>query len=180
MTAALSPPHLFPPLGDRRVRRHRTVAVPAAWAPAASGRPARPVLTVVADPPVRAASTSSPAYGRRRVAALALLVLLALPLQGGLVLVATRVLAPAPAVTTVSTGGAPTAATAAVATPGAPASPAAASGVYVVRSGDTLWSIARRLQPEGDLRPLVDTLAERAGGSALQAGQRLDIHGLGA
>ena len=49
---------------------------------------------------------------------------------------------------------------------------------YTVRPGDTLWSIARRLQPEGDVRPLVDQLAERNGGAALQIGQRLDLGGL--
>ena len=31
---------------------------------------------------------------------------------------------------------------------------------YVVRQGDTLWSIARRVAPGGDPRPLVDALAE--------------------
>jgi nucleoid-associated protein YgaU len=30
---------------------------------------------------------------------------------------------------------------------------------YVVREGDTLWSIARRLSPGGDPRPVVDALA---------------------
>jgi nucleoid-associated protein YgaU len=30
---------------------------------------------------------------------------------------------------------------------------------YVVREGDTLWSIARRLAPEADPRPLVDQIA---------------------
>jgi hypothetical protein len=43
----------------------------------------------------------------------------------------------------------------------------------VVQPGDTLWSIARRLQPEGDVRPLVDALADRNGGAGVQAGQRL-------
>ena len=30
---------------------------------------------------------------------------------------------------------------------------------YVVREGDTLWSIARRLRPDADPRPLVDAIA---------------------
>ena len=34
---------------------------------------------------------------------------------------------------------------------------------YVVREGDTLWSIARRLAPDGDPRPLVDELATANG-----------------
>ena len=50
----------------------------------------------------------------------------------------------------------------------------AASG-YVVQPGDTLWSIARRLQPEGDLRPLVDQLVDLNGGTDLAVGQRLPI-----
>jgi hypothetical protein len=58
--------------------------------------------------------------------------------------------------------------------------PSAAAGVesYLVRSGDTLWGIARTLKPEGDLRPLVDGLADRAGGAGLQPGQRIDLRGL--
>ncbi len=48
----------------------------------------------------------------------------------------------------------------------------------VVQSGDTLWTIARRLHPTGEIRGLVDALAERAGSSALDAGQRIDISGL--
>ena len=48
----------------------------------------------------------------------------------------------------------------------------------VVQPGDTLWTIARRLHPTGEIRGLVDALAERAGGSSLDAGQRIDISGL--
>ena len=48
----------------------------------------------------------------------------------------------------------------------------------VVRSGETLWSIARRLKPTGEIRGLVDALAERAGGASVDAGQRIDISGL--
>jgi hypothetical protein len=50
--------------------------------------------------------------------------------------------------------------------------------VYVVQPGDTLWSIARRLHPSGDVRRLVDELSSRAGGGSLQAGQRLSLDGL--
>jgi hypothetical protein len=49
---------------------------------------------------------------------------------------------------------------------------------YVVQPGDTLWTIARGLDPEGDIRALVDELAERAGGASLDAGQRIDLRGL--
>jgi hypothetical protein len=47
---------------------------------------------------------------------------------------------------------------------------------YVVESGDTLWSIARRVAPGRDPRPVVDGLIEAnnlRGG--LQAGQELSI-----
>ncbi|MEY2476629.1 MAG: hypothetical protein QOG87_1944 [Actinomycetota bacterium] len=55
-----------------------------------------------------------------------------------------------------------------------PASGAAAAGsVYVVQPGDTLWTLARRAQPTGDLRPLVGRLADARDGRPLQAGQRL-------
>jgi hypothetical protein len=47
---------------------------------------------------------------------------------------------------------------------------------YVVESGDTLWSIARRVAPGRDPRPVVDALVEanRLDGG-LQAGQELSI-----
>ena len=34
--------------------------------------------------------------------------------------------------------------------------------VVVVQPGDTMWTIARTVQPDGDVRPLVDALARRA------------------
>lgn len=74
-----------------------------------------------------------------------------------------------------ASGPAPTAAT-----PAAPAAPqAGAPAEIVVQPGDTLWGIARTLKPTGDVRELVDRLAERAGGAELQPGQHLDVHGLG-
>jgi hypothetical protein len=56
--------------------------------------------------------------------------------------------------------------------------PAGAPDVIVVRDGDTLWSIARELDPEGDPRALVSQLAERSGGAGLRPGQRLRVDGL--
>jgi hypothetical protein len=43
--------------------------------------------------------------------------------------------------------------------------------VYVAGPGDTLWKIARALQPTGDVRPLVRELSELNGGSGLEVGQ---------
>jgi Tfp pilus assembly protein FimV len=62
---------------------------------------------------------------------------------------------------------------------GVGASTSPAPTAMVVQPGDTLWAIAERLQPEGDVRPLVDELARRAGGAAVVAGQRIDLTGLG-
>jgi hypothetical protein len=45
--------------------------------------------------------------------------------------------------------------------------------VYVVRPGDTLWSIAARVEPTADPRPLVDRLQAELGGNTLQPGDRL-------
>lgn len=44
---------------------------------------------------------------------------------------------------------------------------------YTVQPGDTLWSIARRVQPAGDPRPLVDRLVSTHGGPTLYVGERL-------
>ena len=54
-----------------------------------------------------------------------------------------------------------------------PSPPADGATVVEVAPGDTLWSIARRLQPEGDPRPLVDRLAASNGGAVVRAGDRL-------
>jgi hypothetical protein len=47
--------------------------------------------------------------------------------------------------------------------------------VHVVEPGESLWGIASALAPGVDPRPIVDRLAERNGGSALQVGQKLVI-----
>jgi hypothetical protein len=57
-----------------------------------------------------------------------------------------------------------------------PDRPAAPRVTYVVVSGDTLWSIARRVAPDRDPRPVVDHLIEvNHLGGGLQAGQELSI-----
>lgn len=116
---------------------------------------------------VARAGVAPSVYRRRRLGVAAAAV--AVVVLGYLLVVAlsTRVGA---ATTTVTRPAASTAA--------AGGAPAVGVTTYRVRSGDTLWSIARRLQPTGDVRPLVDQLAERNGGSALQVGQRLDLAGL--
>jgi LysM repeat protein len=68
---------------------------------------------------------------------------------------------------------------------GAAAVPSSAGAVtpgdtYLVQPGDTLWSIARSIQPAGDVRSLVDRLADRAGPGPLVSGRILRVDGLGA
>lgn len=50
-----------------------------------------------------------------------------------------------------------------------------ATATHVVRPGDTLWSLATRIDPEADPRPLVDTLVAANGGSTLYVGQRIEL-----
>ena len=46
---------------------------------------------------------------------------------------------------------------------------------YLVRSGDTLWSVAERFYPGADLPVVVDALLTLNGGASLQVGQRLNM-----
>lgn len=47
------------------------------------------------------------------------------------------------------------------------------ASAYVVRPGDTLWKIAKSLQPAGDVRPLVQRLAAARPDMPLRAGEWL-------
>jgi nucleoid-associated protein YgaU len=115
--------------------------------------PSRPAVVVL--PPVT--RPEARIYRRRRLAVLvAALSLLGLPAA----LVATAGSSPA------ATREAPSLAGATVAAP-----------VYVVQPGDTLWSIARKVDPGADVRVTVDRLVELNGGAALQPGQRLRLDG---
>jgi len=49
----------------------------------------------------------------------------------------------------------------------------AAHATYVVQRGDTLWSIAERLDPQGDPRALMTKLGAQVGGTTLRPGERL-------
>lgn len=55
----------------------------------------------------------------------------------------------------------------------APGASLAAGERYVVQPGDTLWSIALRLDPTGDPRPVVDKLTAEVPGGVLQPGERV-------
>jgi hypothetical protein len=43
----------------------------------------------------------------------------------------------------------------------------------LVQPGDSLWSIARRMQPTGDVRPLVDSMVSSHGSASIVAGETL-------
>lgn len=64
-----------------------------------------------------------------------------------------------------------------LASPGTPAAPLvpAARTTYVVQPGDTLWQIARGMQPSGDVRPLVQRLGAARAGAPLRVGERLAL-----
>ena len=63
-----------------------------------------------------------------------------------------------------------------LATAGAPGGlQPAASRTWIVRPGDTLWSIALAVDPNGDVRPLVDQLAAEVGTTALYPGESIAI-----
>lgn len=147
----------------------------------------RPALRVVVSTPIEpaplrrapAARREAPAVYRRRRLAVALTVATAVV---AVLLVRSAVSSPVDdlSVVTAASGDAPsTAAVEAPAAVDAPAGATPAPQVYIVRPGDTVWTIAERLEPDGDVRGLVDQLTERAGGSGLQAGQRIALDGLG-
>jgi hypothetical protein len=45
----------------------------------------------------------------------------------------------------------------------------------IVQPGDTLWSLARRAQPTGDVRPLVAALDAARHGRMLEVGESIDL-----
>jgi hypothetical protein len=132
----------------------RSAAQPRIDAPEAP----RPQLRLViggADPRSRHRRLHPSVYLRRRIAALAVLFVLV----AGLSAVLTAALAGSPAPT-----------------PAAAASSAGdAAARYVVQPGDSIWSVARRAQPSGDVRALVDQLVAANGGTSVEPGDVLVV-----
>ena len=133
--------------------------------PHPAGRPNRPHLVLVGPDyrpprpaPVRRAPSKRVAYRRRRLAVAVAIV--------ALVFVVQLVLHTASAWLG---GGSLTASE----PRSAVAATASASSVHVVQPGDTLWTLARRAQPTGDVRPLVGRLSAAHEGRALRPGQRI-------
>jgi len=50
-----------------------------------------------------------------------------------------------------------------------------AHGVYTVRPGDTLWSIATRFAPSADPRPMVARLVAETGSDTVMVGERIHL-----
>jgi hypothetical protein len=57
------------------------------------------------------------------------------------------------------------------------AAPAGAAVSITVQPGDSLWSIASRLAPGSDPRPVVDALAAARHGTVLQPGETIQWDG---
>ena len=110
-----------------------------------------------------AAEPSPAVYRRRRVVALILAVAFVVVAMAG-VRAVLRPLAGAD-------GGRPLSAT------DGSAPVTAGHETLLVQPGETLWDIARDLQPTGDLRPVVDELAALNGGAMLEAGQTIVLPG---
>jgi hypothetical protein len=120
--------------------------------PRGPGSPHGPALRVLEGGRAPSRLAQQAVYRRRRVVAVALLIL-----------TTTVVLLLVGAVSARSAGG------------GTPVSAAGnlAPAVHVVQPGDTLWSIARDLEPQADVRLTVDRLVDLNGGAPLTVGQRL-------
>ena len=197
MTAIVIAPHHRPvarsrrlhlaPVADRLLVPTGTAPAEAAVAPTSD--PARPPLVLVPGGRVAAARRRRRALGsslRSLAAALpgaaALAVVALLVTTVAALVLATTGTDPVPVDRAPSVVAAP-----AVAGPAAVDGRAAGDGeavvpvaarAHVVQPGDTLWGIARSLQPTGDVRPLVDELSRRVGSAGLQPGQRLSLDGL--
>jgi nucleoid-associated protein YgaU len=138
--------------------------------------PRRPQLRLIAGGldaaptgaiPAGSASTRRPLH--TLLGGVALAVLMSLAAIGMLNLLGADAAATVPASPAVINH--PTGADATTTTPSAPVE-------VVVQPGDTIWSIARRIHPTGEVRGVVDELQRRVGGTSLEAGQRIDVRGL--
>jgi hypothetical protein len=121
----------------------------------------RPALAHHFSGPCGAARRPAPAVlRRRRILATVLLMMSVAAAAVGLQAALGRI------------GGSP------LATTGAPGRlESTASRIWIVRPGDTLWSIAEALDPRGDVRPLVDRLTAETRGRVLYPGEPIALPG---
>ena len=130
--------------------------------------PARPALRVLEGGRAPAGLARQATFRRRRRAALALL---------GVTIVVVVLLASAISARFAG-GGHPSSAAGASSPTSADAASAAgvaAPAEWVVRPGDTLWSIAAAVAPDVDVRITVDRLVARNGAGPILVGQRLEL-----
>lgn len=189
MAALVIPPRSARTISPVPVRRPaRSAARPTARRHQGSGGIAevvvlRPVLSPA--PGALAARTPRAVFVRRRLVALVLAVAtvwlgagVVVPLVGELVQ-AWAGTGSAEVLTTEGEVAGPSAVASAGSDAAAMVQPGPASGGrYVVRPGDTLWSIASRLRPDRDPREIVELLEERTHGAVIHPGQRIDISDL--
>jgi nucleoid-associated protein YgaU len=148
------------PAASPRRRAASARPVPATERVRPPGQPRSGVVIPLRTPTARALPDHATRIRRRRLAAL----LAALVVAAGLV------------VATQAALGAPRGVPPSSPQPLGPSTGAPAAGdTYVVRPGDTLWSIAAAVAPESDPRPIVHALRAANGGPQLEVGQRLDI-----
>ena len=148
----------------------------APWNRAEAFEPRRPVrhLHLVTEP-VAPAPTARRSPVRVLLAGLGLAVLVAFAAMGIVPFLGADAAAFTPASSADTTSPAGADAQNASAPVVAPVAPPAE---IIVQSGDSLWSVARRLQPHGDLRGLVDRLIERVGTTSVTRGQHINVSGL--
>ena len=127
--------------------------------PAGAGAHRRPDLRVVAGRAHRSVHPTAATYRRRRLTALVVAV----------VVVAALVVAARWAVADLGGGPDPAPEITTTLSPHTPIS----ANRYVVQPGDTVWRIARKLKPSGDVRAVVDRIVARNGTATLQPGQTL-------
>lgn len=122
--------------------------------PPGPGSPRRPSLRVFEGGRAPERLAQQALYRRRRLVALALAVV---------VVVAALLLANAVLARTAGDG-----------TPH-PVAGTSSPAVRIVQPGDTLWSIARGLEPDADVRLVVDRLVHLNGRAPITVGQRLQL-----
>lgn len=150
----------------------------APWNRAEAFEPRRPVrhLHLVTEP-VAPVPTARRSPVRVMLAGLGLAVLVAFAAMGIVPFLGADAAAFTPASSADTTSPAGADAQIASAPVVAPVAVAAPTEI-IVQSGDSLWTVARRLQPQGDLRGLVDRLIERVGSTSVTRGQHINVSGL--
>ncbi len=151
----------------------------APWNRAEALEPRRPVrhLHLVTEPVVVAPAARRSPF-RVLLAGLGLAVLVAFAAMGIVPFLGADAAASTPASSADTSNPVGADAQVAAASTEAPVVTPVAPVEIIVQSGDSLWTIARRLQPRGDLRRLVDRLIERVGATSVTRGQHIDVTGL--